>query len=570
MNDTEILDYIKKSFELKNQGYYKPAIEMLYKALALDCDNLEILAQLSYLYKLLGNPSKAAYYAGKVLDIDDKHLDCLYLLEEIYLAKQDLKSAKDTANKIYSIQPTNQNLAKRISVLNKSHDFDVIKELENSISEPNDEVLYEIACAYYDNRDLGKAQEILIAGNKLNNKNEKILLLLAKIYYQNKDYEQSKKVFFELESLNPSAEVMNYLGLFRLNEKNYTAAAEYFQIATKLEEKNPEYLYNLASAHFLNCWLDEAMQYFSQALCLCPENADYRYSLAYLYFQKGLPDKALLELKYIKTIKPEHNLSNVLKAMILAKKGDLLTAKDQLENIISKNQSDDSAYSALSGIYKQLSQVELAKDTIKKAIELNPDSLYYLSELIELEFQQHNYDEALCMTKKLLEINENYLNGHILLAKINSELKNFEQVFEDAQNIIELDQNCPEGYYYNALSLFNQGDTDFAIASLKKAISLDLNNALLYVKMSEFYQDLGDFQMAYEWAKEADEIDERNYQNKWLCAKLAGMLHKQEDAVKYYSQSYRLASYDKDLSKDYADYLKAIGKEKQAAKILKS
>lgn len=40
-------------------------------------------------------------------------------------------------------------------------------------------------------------------------------------------------------------------------------------------------------------------------------------------------------------------------------------------------------------------------------------------------------------------------------------------------------------------------------------------------------------------------------------------------ALKYYSQSYRQASFDKDLSKDYANYLKSVGKEKQAEKILK-
>lgn len=570
MSDTEILDFIKKSFELKNQGYYKPAIEMLYKALALDCDNLEILAQLSYLYKVLGNSSKAIYYAEKVLEIDNKHLDCLNLLEEIYLIAQDLPLAKNISDKIYNIQPNNQNLAKKINILNKLHDFDAIKELEASISEVNDEVYYELASTYYDNYDFSKAQELLEIGYEHNNKNEKMLLLLAKIYYKNKALEQAKKVFTELEKLKPTSEVLNYLGLFKLNEKNFTAAIDYFQKALKLDDKNHEYIYNLASAYFLNGWLDEALSSFNQALCLAPDNVDYRYSLAYLYYQKALYDKAASELSSIRKIEPNHGLSNTLNAMILAKKGDLLVAKSQLENIIKDNQTDDFAYSALGTIYKELSQPDLAIKSIKKAIELNDSSIYYLSDLIEIEFQQKNYDEAMELTKRLLELNENFLYGHIANAKISFELKNFEKVFEAAQNIIELEPNCPEGYYYNAISLFQQGDTDFAIISLKKAISLDLYNSLLYVKMSEFYQDLGDFKTAFEWAREACEIDERNYQDKWLCAKLAATLRKQDEAIKYYSQSYRLASHDKDLKEDYANYLKSIGKEKEAAKILKS
>ena len=41
------------------------------------------------------------------------------------------------------------------------------------------------------------------------------------------------------------------------------------------------------------------------------------------------------------------------------------------------------------------------------------------------------------------------------------------------------------------------------------------------------------------------------------------------DAIKYYSQSYRLASFDNELCQDYANYLTSIGKEKQAKKIFK-
>lgn len=569
MSKMEILDYIKKSFELKNQGYYKPAIEMLYKALTIDCDNVEILAQLAHLYKLLNNFQRAIYYIEKVLDIDNKHLDCMFLLEEIYLIQDNLQLAKSISEKIYEIQPTCQNFATRVNILNKLNDFSAVKEIENSISKPCDNVLYEIACAYYSNYEIKKALELLESGYKLNGKNEKIMLLLAKIHYDNKDFEKSKKIFTDLAELNPTAEVLNYLGLFELDKNNFTKAIDYFSKAQKLDEKNPEYLYNLASAYFLNGWFDEALKYFNQAICLEPDNINYHYSLAYLYYQKKLYDKSLFELDFIKTIEQHHELSNILNAMIIGKKGDLLAAKNQLEKIIKYSEKDDFAYFALSEIYKELSQTDLAKDAIKQAIELNPTSLGYLSNLTEIEFEQKNYDEALKLAEKILEINENYIYGHIALAKINFEIKDFDGVFEAAQNIIELDSNCPEGYYYNALSLFEQGDKDFAVESLKKSISLDLNNSLLYIKMSEFYQELGDFKMAYEWAKEASEMDERNYKNKWLCAKLASALRNQDEAVKYYSQSYRLGSFDKDLSQDYANYLKSIGKEKQAEKLLK-
>ena len=566
------VNYIKKSFELKNQGHYKPAIEMLYKALAIKSDNLEILAQLAHLYRLLNNLQRATYYVEKVLESDKNHLDCLLLLKDIYLAEENLQEAKNIAERIYNIQPTSENLAEKIKLLNKLKEFDQITEIENLEIKFDDIVLYEIANAYFENSNIEKALELSKAGLEQNNKNEKISLLLAKIYYDQKDYEKSKKLFLILETINPTAEIFNYLGLFKLNEKKYSNAVEYFSKAQKVngnDENNAEYAYNLASAYFLDGWIDEALKYFNQAICLAPENINYHYALAYLYFQKKAYDKALYELDFVKSLDKNHEMSQVLNALIIAKKGDLIGAKSQLEALTKENPADDFAIAALSKIYKDSSQMELAKKTIEKAISLNPSSLDYLSDLIEIEIEQKNYEEAQILIEKMLKINEKYIYGHIATAKINLDRKDFDEVFDSAQEIIELDPSCPEGYYYNAIALFEKGDKVFAMESLKKSISLDPNNAMLYVKMSEFYQEIGDFKNAFIWAKEASDIDEQVYQNKWLCAKLAIVLKNESDALKYYSQSYRLASNDQELSKDYADYLTSVGKGKQAQTILK-
>lgn len=568
MSNKEVVDYIKKSFELKNQGFYKPAIEMLYKALSIDSDNVEILAQLAHLYKLLGNSERAIHYIEKVLEIDKNHLQCLILEEDIYLEQGFLQLAKNVVEKIYEIQPTSKNLAKKINLLNKLQEFDAIREIQEDESKFDDEVLYETAQAYCENYDKAKAIELLEKGYKKNNKNIQIINFLAKLYYENKEFEKSLKLFKEAQEINPDAVVMNYLGLFAMNDKHLSKAIDYFMAAQKMDETNAEYAYNLGSAYFLNGWLDEASKYFNKAICLDSENLDYHYSLAYLYYQKKDWEKALYELNFIKTVEQHHEPSNVLEALITAKKGDLLTARKQLE-IIIKSFVDDFAYWALAQVYKELSLYDLAKDSIELAIKLNPDSLDYLGELVEVQLELKNYEEALETAEQILSLNEKYVYAYVAIAKINLAKKDFEAVFEAAQNIIELDSNSPEGYYYNALALFAQGDKDFAIESLKKAISLDLTNAMLYVKMSEFYQDLGDLRTALEWAKEAVGIDERNYKYKWLCANLAAAMHNQDEAIKYYSQSYRIAGQDEDLKCDYAKYLTSIGKEKQAQKLLK-
>ena len=194
--------------------------------------------------------------------------------------------------------------------------------------------------------------------------------------------------------------------------------------------------------------------------------------MAYLYYQKQELDKAQKELDLIKTIEPRHVLSNTLTAMIIAQKGDLLSAKNMLEDIIKADNKDDFAYSALCGIYREFSQLDAAKAMILSSIELKPNSLEYLRILADICVELKDYEGASLNAEKMLAINEKYLPAHLILAKISLELKNFEKLYEDAQDIIELDSNCSLGYYFNAIALFDQDDTVFCNRKFKKNQSL--------------------------------------------------------------------------------------------------
>ncbi len=569
MANLEIIKYIKDSFKLKNQGFYKPSIEMLYKALAIEPENIEILVQLAHLYKLLNNNQKSIYYIEKVLDKDSKNIDCMNLLQEIYIAQNELDLAYEISNKVYELCPIQENLAKKINILNKLDNYDEITKIENSSTNLSDIVLYEIAIAHYNNYNVLKATQLLEFAYTKNNLNTNVIFLLGKIHYENNEKSKAKKYFDILEKNYKSPEVMNFLGMFKLEENKFDKAIEYFTKAQKLDGNNAEYTYNIASAYLLKGWLDEAIKLFNKSVCQDPDNINYHYSLAYAYYQKNLFDKASNELDLIYSIEQNHQPSNVLKAMILGKNGNLLQAKEQLENIIKYSEADDFAYFALSQVYSELFLYKKAKDALKKAIELKPQSLNYLGELINIEINEKNYEDVISLANKIIDINSKYIFAYIAKAKTYLALEDYDNLYTTAQDIIQLDSNCPDGYYYNSIALFDQEDRDFAIESLKKSISLDLNNAQLYIKMSEFYQELGNFKEAYAWALEAKDIDERNYKYKWICAKLAATLDFKSDASKLYSQSFLLAPGDTELRKDYSEYLKSIGKNKQAEKILK-
>ena len=270
MQDREVLDYIKQAFDLKAQGCYKQAIEMLYKTLETEIDNIEILYQLGDLYFQLHNYQRAEKYLEKVLVKNSMHLDAYKLLKELYVRQKNYESAKTIAEKIYTIEASPKSLVSLINILSELKEFEEIEKYIKT-NPVDDSVMIEYARVCYGKGDLDKALEIL---EKINSENDDAQILKGKILFDVNNFEDSYKIFKGLERVTESEDVLNYLGLFALELDDFTSAIKYFSKASALNKNNALYLYNLANAYYLNGWLDEAQSAYKKAIGLEPENVD--------------------------------------------------------------------------------------------------------------------------------------------------------------------------------------------------------------------------------------------------------------------------------------------------------
>jgi len=506
MENTQSLQYIKQAFELKEQKYYKPAIEMLYKALEIENDNIEILFQIGELYFLINNYTRALQYMEKVQSMNPLHADSLNLTRTIKERQGDLNSVLDISNKLFDNYPNSDNLKELIKTLVKLKLFCEIDKYTAS-EFFNDDVKIECANAFYNNGETEKSREIL---NSCTVQNERVLLLEGKIRFNEGDLEGAKEIFTRIGKNSQNPEVLNFLGLFDLENMNFIEAIKNFSKAANLDAFNSIYFYNLGNAYFYNGWIEEAQKAYAKALYLSPDNLDYRYSLAYLYFDKKDYVKAKKEVDAILEVNSNHSQARVLKALLLAQDNDFLGAKNILEDNIEKGFDDDFTKISLAGIYLELNIFEKAKKLIEGIIEQNPDNLSYLCELAEVYIREKDYDKALSVAQKILEINPNYIAGDILGAKTAYLKGDFELTKSFAQDAISLDINCSEGYYYLALSREKTDDIEEAIECMKRAILYDLNNAKYYAKMSEFYKSKQDYKTALEYISEAENLDNSN------------------------------------------------------------
>ena len=509
-----------EAFDLKKKGYYKQAIEIYYKLLATVTDNIEILTELADLYYLLHNNERANHYITKALDIDPKNISTLEVLYKIYFSEGDLAEAERIAREIYETTQSEHDLIKVLDILQIQNKNEELVELAKDKSEP--ECLYRLALALYNLKRYDEGTEVLekILDTADGKDLESILNLAIKIYYEQNKTEKVKEVLKKLENIDvETAESLNYIGLSRLDEMKLDEAIEYFTRATKEDDKNPQYFYNMGQAYFLKGWFDEAKECFNKSICLNPSEEKYHYSIAYLYYKSGNYEMAKSHLN------PEYFESKILLQVIKSEQGDLASPKIELEKLLNEYPDNETILYSLAKIYYNLDMFKQAKTIIEKVVAINPKSFDYQTFDVRLMLKLEMTDDAKTRIAELIEKYPNYYFAHVLEAELYLVQKDYDSLFDTAQELIELDINHYEGYYYNALALFEQGDINFAIESLKKAITLDVNNADLYVKMSEFYQAIGRPEDAFEYIKEASDID-KSARNKELYMQLAGILRR--------------------------------------------
>lgn len=498
--EKEVLGYIKEAFSLRAQELYKPAVEMLYKALSMDNDNIEVLFQLGELYSLMHNYPRALGYLEQVISQKPDHIESLKLIRQIYKNDGNFEKSLSVAEKVLELDKTTENLKELVKLSGKIGLTDNLIKYEKSELCDVD-IIFEIANAYYENGKIDEAKKLL---EKYPN-NEKIGILLGKVYFDENDFEKARSIFSKYPNTTENPEILNYKGLFALEDMNFIEAIKYFSKASTLNKNNAIYFYNLGNAYFYNGWMEEAQKAYAKAIYIAPDNMDYRYSLAYLYYETKSYDKCKKETDAILSILPKHTGARVLKALLLNNANEFMQAKEILENNESE---DDFTLISLGKTYCNLDMYEKAEKTIQQVIKRNPENLSYISDLSDVYIKEREFDKALELANKIVKENPNYIYGYIIGAKTAYLKGEYEKAKEFAQEALSLDMNCADGYYYLALVRFNEDDYEEAIECMKRAITYNVTNPEYYAGMSKIYKAKGDIKAALEYISEAGNIDD--------------------------------------------------------------
>lgn len=567
--------FLKQAFQLQEEKHYKQAIEALYKALCIESDNIEILAQISHLYFLMNNFERSLEYAEKILDIDPNHIDTLKIVVNINKVTKKYAKALQFAEKLYRLSPDIDNFVTYLEMLTECNQHNtVINEIENSKfnyeERKNEKLLLIEGYSRLKLNQIFKAIGIFQEIIKLYPSNTDARFYLGVIYYQKHQEADAEKLFNSVLDEIQCDRTYNYLGLLKLDQHKIADAINYFQFAIKIEQNNPLYYYNLGTAYSLNGWLIEAENSFKHAVFLEPDNIIYNYSLAYLYYERHDLKKALENIDHILQIKPDYADAVILKALINAKNGDLIGAKNTLTNLAEKVTNNDFLYYAMAKIYKEIPMYKEAIDSLQQALFIKPESLEYLSELADCYCELGKYQVAQDIITKVLYLNKHFIFAYLLQAKMNIKQNKYTEAAKIVDNTIKLDSSCAEAYKYMAVICAAQGLKNKSIENAKIAVSLQPSNHKYYAFLGKLYFDAQEYDSAFLYYKEASMLDELNVDYLYNAALAADKDDDFINASNYYSYALRQDPYNNLIIYEYVDLLKRHNKLKQALSLLKS
>ncbi len=567
--------FLKQAFQLQEEKHYKQAIEALYKALCIESDNIEILAQISHLYFLMKNFERALEYAEKILDIDPEHIETLKIVVNINKYNKKYTKALTFAEKLYKLSPNLENFITYLEMLTECKQFNtVLSELDESKfnyeERKNEKLLLLEGYARLKTNQIFKAIGVFQEIIKLYPQNTDAKFYLGVIYYKKHQDSDAEKLFNSILEEIQCDRTYNYLGLLKLDQNKVADAINYFQFAIKIEPNNAFYHYNLGTAYSLNGWLMEAEDSFKKAVSIESNNIIYNYSLAYLYYEKKDLQKAQETIDHILLIDPNYVDAIILKSLINAQKGNILDAKNALQRLSEKISDNDFLYYAMAKIYKEFPMYKEAVECLQKALFIKPESLEYLSELADCYCELGQYQTAKDIATKVLYLNKHFIYAHLLLAKLNIRQEKYADAAKIIENIIKLDNSCAEAYRYKSLIFESQGLKNLSIENAKIAVSLQPANHKYYAFLAKLYFNAQEYENAFLYYKEASMLDEMNVEYLYNAALSADKANDFQNAANYYSYALRLEPFNNLIIYEYVDLLKRHNKAKQALSLLKN
>ncbi len=395
LNDSRYLANFKKAYELENKEKNLDKITFNVKNTA----NIEDYFDMATMYFESGNIKEAEFYADMMLKINPKSSSAYYIKAGALNIKGEVEKAREYMEKaiIFNNELLSTNLAQSLgieTIPQSDKQTDNLNALESyyegdlsqaiaylqkaNEKDPNDpEIASKLVNLMLQDNIKENALKILDTAIKVNENN--VTLLLAKANYF--DFENNKSAkhntLLKAYKINPNNQnVLNELGNYYLENKDWESARKYFEILT-----------NVNDAYFEGI--------FGYAICL---------------LELGRFDEVSAQVRKLNKLNPNASEISYLLSKICYYQGNFTEALDYIEEALREDENpnyylEEAKLNYILKNYKvSLESLNDAFNMPYSANNVNEINHYYIKNYIKLK----NYSMA---NEFLAELNEQDKNG---------------------------------------------------------------------------------------------------------------------------------------------------------------
>ena len=428
--------YEKYGMALFDTKQYKPAAEMLEKALAEDPESETINARLALTYQNLGDNYKSMEYFKKTFEINPKLVELKFDYANLLGNMGRYEEAINTYKEYLTAFPDDADAYRNLGLVYKStgnNDLALFNlEKSYSMDSSNVNTKKELAFCYHKKQDYVNALKFYDFALKTEPDNQELIANKALTLHAMGNYVTAIEMYKDILSKNPNERIEQNLtsasiayGYELYDKQDYGQAILYFEDAIDLNNKEASAYYGCALANAKMGCSDVALSGFEKAVSLAPGNTEYTKTLNEY--------RAKYKANIQEAVKQETSVKEDAPAII----SPVVTEEIATYDVLIKN--GDAAY--------RQQKYDEAIDNYTKAVIFDPSDKITMLKIANLYKLKGNNAKALSFYDKVLMTDKDNTDAYFNKGLVLANQKNYDEAIKCFLKVTELSPDYPYAYY---------------------------------------------------------------------------------------------------------------------------
>jgi len=572
--------HLERADQYFEQKEYREAVIEYRNVLQIEEDNAHAIQQVGFALFELGQVGQAYHFLRRSKELSPENTDVRRRLATIYVLGRQPAEAREEANYILEIEPTNLDALVVLSEIAATplEIDETIERLEEHRSALEDRANFHLALGslYVKKGDIENAEIALREAANREPDSVAAHLALGSLHAARRNLEAAESEFKEAAELSPPAsiarirladfyvsaglpdrakqvlteittEASDYVPAWRrlaqmaFDEKNYQESAAALDQWLKSVPTDPDALQMRGQIHHVLGESEQANEKFREAVRVLQEIVDRtpnfaagHYRLAQAHLRIGEVAQAKTQLQEVKTLAPDAVEPILLLAELRMRTGEVDLAIQDLESLVENRPRAAVAYQVLAAAYLQKRNVPKAVEASQKVVELLPNDARGRYLLGASLLAQGQTTAAKRQLEAALSLSPEYVEPLVQLASLDFREGRRDDGIERVKKQIAVVPQSGAHQYVLGQMYAALGDLKQAEAAYLKAVELEPTLIAAYGELAVLFARAGRADEALARMEDAVAANPTNVQ----VLMLLGTLHEMKGDVPKAQQTY--------------------------------